>query len=63
VLGKWVAGPGFVYLGACRTLGIESEKAAERGQLVSISLAHSGTIGLRKRRNLDRLGVYAADFS
>jgi hypothetical protein len=31
-------------LGACRTWGIESEKAAERGQIVTISPAHSGTM-------------------
>jgi hypothetical protein len=31
-------------LGACRTWGIESEKAAERGQIVTISPAHSGAM-------------------
>jgi hypothetical protein len=31
-------------LGACRTWGIESEKAAERGQIVTISPAQSGTM-------------------
>ena len=31
-------------LGACRTWGIESEKAAEQGQIVTISPAHSGTM-------------------
>jgi hypothetical protein len=31
-------------LGACQTWGIESEKAAERGQILTISLAHSGTM-------------------
>jgi len=31
-------------LGACRTWGIESEKAAERGQIVTISPAHSETM-------------------
>ncbi len=31
-------------LGACRTWGIESEKVAERGQIVTISPAHSGTM-------------------
>ena len=34
----------FEALGACRTLGIESEKAAERGQILTISPAHSGTM-------------------
>ena len=29
---------------ACRPWGIESEKAAERGQIVTISPAHSGTM-------------------
>ena len=32
------------FLGASRTWGIESEKAAERGQILTISLAHSGTM-------------------
>jgi hypothetical protein len=31
-------------LGACWTWGIESEKVAERGQIVTISPAHSGTM-------------------
>ena len=31
-------------LGACRTWGIESEKVDERGQILTISLAHSGTM-------------------
>ncbi len=31
-------------LGACRTWGIESEKAAERGQILTFSPAHSGTM-------------------
>jgi hypothetical protein len=30
--------------GACLTWGIENEKAAERGQIVTISPAHSGTM-------------------
>jgi hypothetical protein len=34
-----------ISLGACRTWGIESEKAAERGQIVTISPAHSGAMG------------------
>jgi hypothetical protein len=32
-------------LGACRAKGIESEKVAERGQILTISPAHSGTMG------------------
>jgi hypothetical protein len=32
-------------LGVCRTWGIESEKAAERGQILTISPVHSGTMG------------------
>ena len=32
-------------LGVCRTWGIEREQAAERGQIVTISLVHSGTMG------------------
>jgi hypothetical protein len=31
-------------LGACQTWGIESEKVAERGQILTISPAHSGTM-------------------
>jgi len=32
-------------LGARRTWGIESEKADERGRILAISPAHSGTMG------------------
>ena len=31
--------------GVCRTWGIEREKAAERGQIVTISQVHSETMG------------------
>ncbi len=31
-------------LGVCRTWGIESEKVDERGQILTISPAHSGTM-------------------
>jgi fructose-bisphosphate aldolase class I len=32
-------------LGACRTLGIDSEKVPERGQILTIFQAQSGTMG------------------
>jgi len=36
---------GTVLLGACLTLGIDSENVAERGQILTILPAHSGTMG------------------
>ncbi len=37
-------GEGYTFLGACRAWGIESEKAAARGKILTILPAHSGTM-------------------